>query len=646
MLQNCQDRHAGVLLSGIQSCITPEEMDSGSKYCRNDASYNSLHHTWAVTIFFAIIIFFALAGSAAAGDNAWIIGKMNVYFLGAETSLVPARDLVLLDSPAPAWKNSWDQARQLARNGRFDEAVIVYEAVIAQKKTLEEAQGEYARLLSQVGQYDKALPILERLLQSSPERLDNIFALARVMLVKSHYERAIDLMGRLYEKQKGNSAVLAGLIRAWLETGRRKEAFVALEILHQAKLEDIELKKAVIFLAYDLGEYEKVRFHIAELAGHKDTEFEILLMAARVHDRLGLENQAREYWQRITDIDPANTEALARLVGLYEKLGKKDKVLLQLLALWRQKPLDPDLLMRIGNLYLESGQKTEALPYLEKCLEMRPDNRLMLRTLITVYAAMGNKDKTLEVLERYYAIGSVSEPVNLKEAARLYDATGRFREAFPLYRRLLALSPDDPEILTTLASDLLAIGENEGGLAIWKHPAGLAAKGIEVLPPITELLERFGREDDLLELLELIHDQASDDDKVTLQLAIMTLTRGDVKSSQSFFEHLARRGFSSPVFLVNRGRLYQRLHLPAKALRDYEELLRLTKEWDEQKFGISRQAVHLICLRISGALGLLTRLKQHFSGLLQENNDMVNPESRLVYAYSLRDCGESWAALI
>jgi len=597
------------------------------------------------TLLFIPFFLFCVISGAQAGDNAWIIGKMNDFFSSSGKNLVPARDFEIITLPATTWKNSWDQARQLVRNGSFDEAVAAYEALIAQKKNIEEVQGEYAKLLCSIGQYDKAQPILERLLQTNQDRFDYVFALARVMLFKSHFERAIDLFGRIFEKQSDNPAALAGLIRAQLESGKKREALATLEILHQLRAEDLDIVKAVVFLAYEIGEYEKVRLYIGELANRKDAEFELLLMAARVHDSLGLENQARDYWLRIADAAPDNMEALGRLALINEKQGKKDKILPYLLMILHQKPGDPDLLLRIANLYIEFGQRINALPYLEKILEIRPDDRQVLRTLISFYATLGNKDKTLDILERYYAAGPLSEPVNLKEAARQYDATGRFREAFPLYRRLLALSPDDPEILTALANDLLAIGENEGPLVIWKHPTGLAAKGAEVLRPIAELLERLGREDDFLEVLELIHDQTPDDDQVSLKLAILTLARGDLNTSRTLFDHLSRRGYRSPEFFVNRGRLFEKLFLPAQALREYEELLNSTQEWDDQKLGISRQAVHLICLRISGFLGRYAAVRQHFSELSKQTKE-VPPEVRLVYADALRESGIAQAALV
>ncbi|MBU0483480.1 MAG: tetratricopeptide repeat protein [Proteobacteria bacterium] len=516
-------------------------------------------------------------------------------FFQSSTSL-PAREIKQRVPETPEWKKIWDEARQLTRRGDYISSVVLYEKLLALRPKLEEGRWELAIILIKSQEWDRAASVLELLVEADPDRVDYLNGLALVMKEKSFYGRAVDLFSKAHEKDPANLTSLSGLIQALVEVGRREEALPLLEELYQKKPDDRNIRRDLANLAFGLGRYKLARPHMVDLASAPDADLNILLMAARVHDHLGLDKQANKYWQQVIKKDPGNREGHGRLALYYEKRGLKDKALYHLLLLLEKNPDNPSLLNWICRIYVQTDRFAEALPYFERYVAERPGDQRALESILNINAALGN-------------------------------------DAIPLYRRLLAINPDDPEVIDVLANDLLAIGDQEGAMFMFEHIARLTPDNPDIYRAIAAMHQRLGQQDNYRSALEKVVTLAPDDMGSMLKLARQYLESGRLAESQSCFLKLSEAGACNEECLESRVLLHERLWEDSYALTDYESLLAEKKDLEE---------IRVNCVKLAGALGRTKVLWGHLAVLYEGDLPTAPPPDlkiRLAAATALAEAG-------
>ena len=377
-------------------------------------------------------------------------------------TIVPSRQVEQVQKVVPDWKRSWDTARRMVLAGDYPAAVAEYEVLLTQRPGLEEARWELAKTCIQMQDWPHAVSLLDRLLDARKDRRDYLTALANVMVMQKHWGRAVELFSRVLEKSPGDTVAIKGMGRGLLSLDRPKEALPYFERAYRHAPDNSEGRRVLADLAYGLGEYEIARPHLVALAAATDASNELLLKTARLHEKLGLQNLAVDYWQRLLKREADNVEAHRRLAVISENGGRFAEALPHLLALNRLVPHDASLSLRIGKALAVTSRGKEALPYLDRYVAAAPDDIDALELLVSLYAMQGEKKAAAARLDRFFAVKEPPVAGRVKQAARLYEAAGRFEEAVAAYGRYLSLAADDPEAVQALAVNLRKIGVRGG----------------------------------------------------------------------------------------------------------------------------------------------------------------------------------------
>ena len=521
--------------------------------------------------------------------------------------LLPEQKIVVESNKAPQWKSIWDEARESALQGDFEKAVRSYRALLAMKDNLQEARWELAKLMIYLKRWDEAAELLEFLLGAAPDNILYSGSLGKVMLEIAQYERAVDLFKKVHEVDPADQTALAGLVEALSKIGKKEEALPYLEQLSRQEPTNSGVRRYLAFLYYDSGNYEKARAHFTILSRNEDVEREILYKTAKTYENLGMEEPAVFYWERMLGREPGNVDAHIYLAQYYEKNNQLAKALSHLRAVLDTRPEDAPSFARIGETYEKMEEYEKALSYYEKYLEKHPDDKDILRRVVTINAALGGKKQTFSSLDQFFTPESSEKKERLQEIILQYKAAGRYRDALPLYRKLLELSPADPEILTALAHDLLAIGEDEGKLSIVQHLSEIVPANVAIYRAMAELLRDLKREEELLGVLLKILEFDPGDNGARQELAIIYLQRGELEQSRRYFVELPASSCIIVECLQARALLAEKLDNPEHALRDYEVLLQ------EQP---DRSDVRLRAIYLAAHMGLLDTAVYH-AGYLQ-----------------------------
>ncbi len=538
--------------------------------------------------------------------------------IGAEAAveppLVPPRT-VIQQEPAPAavWKKEWDEARELARRERFQEAAARYEMLLARESGLHEARWELTRILLRLGETALAIAHLELLREAQPEREEYSRALASALLAEGRFGRAADLFRRWLEAAPRDPEALAGLVEAMIGQDQKEEAAERLVTLVALAPENRDQQEKLARLYLEIKQPAKGLPLARKLAEPASAGRSLLTLAARTYEALGQGREALPYWRRVQALDPGDRQAAARIEAYFLSEGQGEEALVHLLAKLKNEPDNSTLLRRTGQVYVGLTRFSEALPYLERYLKHRPDDRETLRMVVDIHAALGNRAEALVTLEQLLALEGEPNPDKLSQAAMLYEAQGETAKALSLYARILKQRPDDPEILARQGRLLIAQGRKDEALSLLAQPE---------------------RRRQLRQVLEKWHELEPDNWEISLRLAVMYLEADELNRSAALFARLSKAGLARPEFFAARGLLHEGLGRPYAAWQDYEQALVV---WPE------RLDLRLRALRLAGELGLVAHLSEHRDYLAALPTGF-SFEQRLATAAALSRGGEIAAA--
>ena len=516
---------------------------------------------WPGVFVLAAVVFAAWAGPVSALE-------LGSFF--PLSDFLPVSEL-RNDSPPP-WKQLWDEARGLARGERLADAAARYAAAAGMAGRRRQLEWERACVLAGLKKWQDAAAILEPLVEQNPAEVDYLTLLGLVMFERGRFSRALALFEQAAGLSSGDLRALAGRALSLIALNRKKEALPFLQRLERRASRRREVKMALASLAFELKRYSLARRYIVPLARDRKAPAGVLRLAARVHERLRHNRTASVYWRRILSLEPGDREAHGRLALYYENSGRYGKALFHLKKLLDSDAKNASLLKRICRLLVQQDRFAEALPYFERYVLLRPDDREALRSIINLNVALG-------------------------------------ADAVDFYRRILSIRADDPALVESLTSDLLAAGDSEGALFVHEHLVRISKgeKKAAAIRRMIPLLESLGRQDRLVRALEELFELDPDDSSVALRLASIYLDTGNPDGAAAIIGRLA----ASPVaasadFLCLRGRLEQARGHGYAAMKDYMACLDL-RPWED---GVRRQGMD-----IAARMGLTGVLRDLAAGL-------------------------------
>lgn len=386
------------------------------------------------------------------------------------------------------------QARQAQEGGRFDEAVKIYEQLLARvpdhrdalqrlsrleiqlghrraarwylerlvgiEPTNAAARHEFALLLADLNEFDKALAETQeadRLKPKSPEILNNIGCLLKRMgrpLDAVHFhEQAIAVSAE-------NAVLSFNLGSALIAAGRLEDAVPVLRI---AATLDPNLAEAWAGLG------------------------EALLKGGHTRSSLGPLRRALE-------LKPADSESRYWLAGALQNCGQFDEALTCLQHAAERHPNAPDVWFGIGRCQLECQRFTEAIDAFQKCIALEPNHAAAQHELGKALFKLGCIEQAMKSLRLAAKKGSKDiETLALQNMAVMIpgnpaDSNRTILEIRQAWGRRLVSKPQGPQ-LRDIGAGPLRIGYISSFF-----------QGANWMKPVWALINRHDREHFQIEL--------------------------------------------------------------------------------------------------------------------------------------------------
>lgn len=452
----------------------------------------------------------------------------------------------------PAWMELWDTARNSARSGEKEKAVTIYRELFIEKPQIEEALREYALLLMDIGEWKEAGQVIQKLLETDPASREYLLYGGRIALVQRRYERASKYMGQVYTMSPGGPwaiEALKGQITALQKLGRLDMAYPLMEQLYLLVPHDENSIRQLARYSKERGNSVKAQTYYKTLItefGGTDLDF---LESVTLFEDAGDQEMIVSCWQGYLKFHPYYLPFHKKISKYYLENNLEQKALAHLLVRIAHGEENPLLFLQTGKIYLyQEGRPDKALYYYEEYRKRSPNDK-----------------KVVSEIKRIQAI---------------------------------------------LANDLLIIVENEGAWTLWRDLAKVIPDRLAVYYSMAEQLESLGKEDELLEVLEIIHIHIPDDQKTLFKLAQLYFGKGENDASTVSLDSLDPEMQRGKEYFFLRAEISEQRGEQSLTLHYYKQYLLENPE---------DYPVLFKCLQLAGEIGLISEL-QYFHDMLPEKS--------------------------
>ena len=292
-------------------------------------------------------------------------------------------------------------------------------AAAAQEFSDDPYQFILAKLAAADGRYEEALALLDKVAAHNPNNPSLKFERAMILIDASRPETAekelrevVAIKPDFFDAQRILGRLM--LDRAGSDKSKIDDALTHLQAAFRINPDDLGTGMAVAQIQLANQRYAEAEKTLATLLERAPDQRAINYTYAQVLTKLGRGDESRKYLERAVEVDPTFGPAILQLIDIYQRESEWLKAADLLQPLVNDDPMNLDLQRQQAFFYLRGGEADKARERFEALV----------------------KADAKDTRSQYY----LAEALNDLE---------RYAEADQIYRKLLAATPDDPELLAS-----------------------------------------------------------------------------------------------------------------------------------------------------------------------------------------------------
>jgi len=201
----------------------------------------------------------------------------------------------------------------------------------------------------------------------------------------------------------------------------------------------------------------------------------------------GKNNEAKEEFQKVLEIDPVNSEAYHGRASAFLALGMTREAEASYKKAIEMKPGYWNSYNTLGAFYYKQGKYLEAASQFQQVVALTPNNANGYRNLGTMYYFLNQKDKQIEMYKKSLEI----EPdyTTYSNLAVIYFKEKKYKDAARMYEKVVELNNKDYKIWGFLAASYYRTpGEKEKSFEANKRALSLAEQQLQINPKDPDLI--------------------------------------------------------------------------------------------------------------------------------------------------------------
>lgn len=350
-----------------------------------------------------------------------------------------------------------------------DRAVNLYQELLSDDESSEDAANRLVRLYLAQNQPEKALEVLTELRGNALDNQKVDLAIGRIYMDQKKYHEAIVIFREMLAQDSELIVARSLLAMALYESGDHSQAKALLQAVKPGDQGFDDALSLLVKMYADDGEFSKAIALLTKVIkeSQDDTqnyEFALSSLYEEQGKKADAERVLLDFLKRYPD-----EEGGYFTYGMFlERHGRLAEAIAQMEKVLVINPDDPLALNYIGYSWAERGVRLpEALEYIKKAIEQRPSDGFIQDSLGWVYFKMGDLQQAAEVLEKAIAL-EPDDPTIHEHLGDVYLAFHKPHLALETYKKSLELSTKD-EDKTRVSAKIGAIKLGASPATIQQH---------------------------------------------------------------------------------------------------------------------------------------------------------------------------------
>jgi tetratricopeptide (TPR) repeat protein len=359
---------------------------------------------------------------------------------------IAADGLAKIDTPATDFYRLSDNAWELSKAGRYEEAVTEWKKALELSPENDKAHNNVGLLLVGIGRFEEAIPHFEKTLKVNPEYPAAHSNLGVALAGTGKLEEAIAEFVNALAVEPDSAEAHNNLGRVLVRKGNLDEA-----ITHFQKA--LELVPGSASVRHSLAQALTAKGSLDEAIAQFQKVLEISPEYPQIHQSLGRVltlkgrfDEAIVHFQKSLEATPDSAEVHNGLgVALVQK-GRLDEAIIHFEKAVAANPEFAEAYFNLGDaLYYLEHKVPEALAAWRAVLRIDPNHVPVLNQTAWVLAtwpeaSLRDGSQAVVLAERAVRLSGGREPAILDTLAAAYAEAGRFTEAVDVTKQTLALA--------------------------------------------------------------------------------------------------------------------------------------------------------------------------------------------------------------
>ena len=335
-------------------------------------------------------------------------------------------------------------AEVLEKKGRLKEAIKQYEIVLPKLPQDEKivAMKTIGYLSYQTGQKKKALQWYLKAAKydkKDPNLYYNIGSIYDELKEPKQAEKYLRLAINLKQDDIEGRMRLA---QSLFKEGKFKEAKRYLQEILKKDPRHQETLALLAHIAEKQGDTKTLRSVYKKILSRDTKNTTILFNLGVMEADEGNLKEAVSYFKRVVKINPKDMQAREALFTIYQRQKRNDLAFVQAQTLIKLAPKKVSYYRFIFNYLVEQSKYEQVAQYMREAIKANPKELELRKYLILAYLKLEKNELAAEELEKAIRLRP-NDTELLHQLATLKEASGDLEPALALYKKILAISPDD-----------------------------------------------------------------------------------------------------------------------------------------------------------------------------------------------------------
>ncbi|MBI3803850.1 MAG: tetratricopeptide repeat protein [Nitrospirae bacterium] len=349
------------------------------------------------------------------------------------------------DDPLRRWEDLYRRAGELQNQGRFSEALPLYQQALAIDDRYAELHYRVGQVLYETGRYDEAEKAFWRAVDEDITPLRILSAMQRIVEEVTSDEGVprVDfprLLKEAYAREQKNLPPILGkeYFVDHIHTNINGYRMLGLALLDQM------IQRGIVRPDRSWGEAAIVNVDREVMSGFdRKAEGVALKTLGKTLDWAGKFHEAHQVFLRALEALGPDAEIYKRLTTSSMGRGAFDDAIFYIRQVIALGVEEPDLHHRLARLLVQQGRNEEAIEQYREELRRYPDNPVALTDLAVLLAKKGENEEARRHLDAALKRAPDFGYAHLNLAILLTKAQ-RYEEALPHGREGVRLNPDQP----------------------------------------------------------------------------------------------------------------------------------------------------------------------------------------------------------